>query len=160
MKLTFMIKNIFLAALSATALAATLSCNRQSVDFYSDTAPGTYYLLTLENSSNTDVMWFVPYAETATGASKEQLPESLSGTGGCQFVTAAHERKTVYVNGEVSSPFESYDKDAFVPFYVFDKNVFENEDWTTVRAEEKWLAKYRLSAEEVIIRGKKIVYSE
>lgn len=153
-------KNVFFAVFSAIAFAATVSCNRQSMDFYSDTAPGTYYLLTLENSSNTDIVWFVPYAETATGEPKEQLPESLTGTGGCQFVTLAHEREAVYVNGEVSSPFESYDKDALVPFYVFDRNMFENEDWTTVREEEKWLAKYQLSAKEVIDREKKIVYSE
>ncbi len=159
MKLSFMIKNIFLTALSATALATAVSCNRQSLDLYSDTAPGTYYLLTLENSSSTDIVWFIPYAETATGAPKEKLPESLSGTASCIFRTPSRERESAYVTGEVSSPFESYDKAALVPFYVFDKAVFDGEDWTSIREGEKWLAKFQLSAQEVISRGKKIVYT-
>ncbi|GEM_PF-2861318 len=150
-------RHIFYAVLSALFLMAAVSCHRHDMDF--DTAPENYYLLTLDNQSNTDIVWFVPYHSNAAGAQGDDLPASLSGTDNCRFVTKAHERTSVNVTEDKSGPFESYAKDALVPFYVFDESVFENEDWTAVVSGKKWLAKYTLSAGEVISRGKKIVYT-
>ena len=70
------------------ALMTAVSCYRYDMDF--DNPPENYYLLTLENNSNTDIVWFVPY-HTAS-AQDGKLPESLSGTDNCRFVTKAHER--------------------------------------------------------------------
>lgn len=149
-------KHIFYAVLSAMSLITAVSCHRQCLDL--DTAPENYYLLTLENQSNTDVVWFIPYHSDTDGVTEDGLPASLSGMGSCSFVTKAHERISVNVSEDKSGPFESYAKDALVPFYVFDESVFEDEDWTAVLNGKKWLAKYTLSAEDVIDRGKKIVY--
>ena len=150
-------KYIFYTVLSALSLISAVSCHRQCLDL--DTVPKNYYLLTLENQSNTDVVWLVPYHSDSAEAQEDGLPASLSGTDNCRFVTKAHERIVLNVTEDKSGPFESYAKDALVPFYVFDEAVFENEDWSAVVSGKKWLAKYTLSAEEVIRRGKKIVYT-
>lgn len=71
-------------------------------------------------------------------------------------MTKAHERTSVNVTEDKSGPFESYPKDALVPFYVFDETVFENEEWATVREGGKWLAKFSLSAQDVINCGKRL----
>lgn len=150
-------KSIFYALLSALSLIMTVSCHRQSLDL--DNVPENYYLLTLENQSNTDIVWFVPYHSDSAGAQEGELPESLSGTDNCRFFTKSHERVDLNVTEDKAGPFESYAKDALVPFYVFDEDVFENEGWSAVRDGKKWLAKYTLSAEDVINCGKKIVYT-
>ena len=112
-------RNIFYAVLSALFLVAAVSCHRRDMDF--DTAPENYYLLTLENQSNTDIVWFIPYHSKGSGSREDELPASLSGTDNCRFLTKAHERAGVNVTEDKSGPFESYAKDALVPFYVFDE---------------------------------------
>ena len=52
-------KLILYAVFLAFALMTTVSCYRYDMDL--DTPPDNYYLLTLENNSNTDIVWFVPY---------------------------------------------------------------------------------------------------
>lgn len=150
-------KYIFYAVLSAFSLITAVSCHRQCLDL--DIVPGNYYLLTLDNQSNTDIVWFIPYNSNTTESTEDGLPASLSGMGSCSFVTKAHEKTSVMVTEDKSGPFESYAKDALVPFYVFDEAVFDNEDWTDVVSGKKWIVKYTLSAEDVINRGKKIVYT-
>lgn len=91
-------KIILYAVFLAFALMTAVSCYRYDMDF--DNPPENYYLLTLENNSNTDIVWFVPY-HTAS-AQDGKLPESLSGTDNCRFVTKAHERTSVNVTEDKS----------------------------------------------------------
>lgn len=149
-------KYIFSVLFFVAAFFTCVSCYR-SLDTIVDT-PQNYYLLTLDNQSDVDVIWFVPFHKGGSSTA-EPLPESLEGTKNCQFETEAHNRLSVRISQSKGSPFESYPKDALVPFYVFDETVFENEEWATVREGEKWLAKFSLSAQDVINRGKKIVYT-
>lgn len=52
-------KIILYAVFLAFALMTAVSCYRYDMDF--DNPPENYYLFTLENNSNTDIVWFVPY---------------------------------------------------------------------------------------------------
>ncbi len=150
-------KIIFHAVLFIAAFFAATSCNRGYLGY--EEAPANYYLLTLENLSGTDVVWFVPYHSGKDCSLAGELPESLSGMDNCSFFTKAHERMRVNVTEDRNGPFESYHTSDLVSVYVFDAEVFENEPWADVRNGEKWLAKYRLSAREVIDSGKKISYT-
>lgn len=148
-------KYIFSVLFFVAAFFTCVSCYR-SLDTIVDT-PQNYYLLTLDNQSDVDVIWFVPFHKGGSSTA-EQLPESLEGTKNCQFETEAHNRLSVRISQSKGSPFESYKKDDVVPFYVFDAKVFKEESWTGILEGEKWLAKFSYSAKEVIDMDKKIVY--
>ena len=151
-------KHVFTAAaLVATVILSAVSCSRGSMD--RDYETPNYYLLTLDNQSSTDVVWFVPYHGNVACGEAGRLPESLSGTDYCQFPTKAHDRFRVNVTGEKGGPFESYHKDDKVSFYVFDAAVFNSLEWSEIVRDEKWLAKFQYTAREVVDKDKKIVYT-
>lgn len=131
-------KYIFSVLFFVAAFFTCVSCYR-SLDTIVDT-PQNYYLLTLDNQSDVDVIWFVPFHKGGSSTA-EQLPESLEGTKNCQFETEAHNRLSVRISQSKGSPFESYKKDDVVPFYVFDAKVFKEESWTSILEGKKMVGK-------------------
>jgi len=152
-------KKIFAILATAVATCLVVACD---MDFIDDAYVSTSrYLLSVQNVSDTDVIWFVPdHGDVDCKDVTGELPETLTARLETNFYSAkAKSYNSIYIyDGGVTSTLETYHADDLVTFYFFDAKVFETTDWATIKADKLWLARYTYSAEDVINMNKLIVY--
>lgn len=145
------VKYVFAGLLSVLFCASCFSYDLRDME----PSYREYPVVTLQNTSSRDIVWFVPDAEYA-----DSLPDSLteSMVNNMFIQSPGYAFAVCYFIPNKSGldpwvePFPqliNYAPGDDVDFYVFDAEVVDTTDWKTIKDNSLWLARYSCSAKAI-----------